>query len=93
MKNVRLMKMSDICRIGKSFTPNCLNKLCQLQVSKNGFLKTRQKAAARFGLTGAKSKYVAQDKSGQVELDPEKLFFGISKKQNKINKLKSSGKK
>ena len=45
-----------------------------------------------FGLTGAKSKYVAQDKSGQVELDPEKLFFGISKKQNKINKLKSSGK-
>jgi hypothetical protein len=45
-----------------------------------------------FGLTGAKSKYVAQDKSGQVELDPERLFFGTSKK-NKNNKSKSSGKK
>ncbi len=33
-----------------------------------------------FGRTGAKSKNVSPNKSGQVEFDPEKLFFGVSKK-------------
>ena len=41
----------------------------------------RSNADLDFGRTGAKSKNVSQDKSGQVEMDPEKLFFGISKKR------------
>jgi hypothetical protein len=36
-----------------------------------------------FGRTGAKSKNVAPDKSGQVELDPDKLFIGKKQKCQK----------
>jgi len=54
----------------------------------------RTNADLDFGRTGAKSKYGRQgdkDKSGQVELDPEKLFFGISKKCNhKLDRDKNS---
>lgn len=42
----------------------------------------RSNADLNFGRTGAKSKNVSQNKSGQVEMDPEKLFFGVSKKHN-----------
>jgi hypothetical protein len=42
----------------------------------------RSNADLNFGRTGAKSKNVSPDKAGQVEIDPEKLFFGISKKRN-----------
>lgn len=51
----------------------------------------RSNADLDFGRTGARSKNVAPDKSGQVELDPEKLFFGISKKRNpKLDRDKNS---
>jgi len=51
----------------------------------------RSNADLDFGRTGAKSRYVSQNKSGQVEIDPEKLFFGISKKRNpKLDTEKNS---
>jgi hypothetical protein len=34
-----------------------------------------------FGRTGAKSKYVAPNKSGETNFDAEKLFKGNSKKE------------
>lgn len=47
----------------------------------------RSNADLGFGRTGAKSKNVSPDKSGQVEFDPEKLFLGTPKKQSrKIDK-------
>ena len=40
-----------------------------------------------FGRTGAKSKNVSPNKSGQAEFDPEKLFLG-KKKLNRGNSHK-----
>lgn len=39
-----------------------------------------------FGMTGAKSKNVTPNKSGQVELDPDKLFFGKKNKSKSKNR-------
>lgn len=51
----------------------------------------RSNADLHFGRTGAKSKNVSQDKSGQVEFDPDKLYCGVPKKRiEKIDIDKSS---